>query len=146
MITIPFQHCVITASPDLITNVFSDGVVRHFYLSGVADDPEYHRIARWAGYGDDWHRYAVEHDAAHALVAEFMGLKWCPVLHDPLPVPLDDAPQQHKDIEHLANAVQRWYRLRAPDPYVCLERLFGAALDRQTGRFGEICEQAWAIA
>lgn len=143
LIAILFKNVTITASDTVIANVFSDGLVRHFWLDGVRDNAEYHAIARWAGYGSDWHQYAVEHDAAHHFIAEWKGEPYCPVLRDPLDVPIDDAPRWMRDIEHLANRLQRWARLRIPDEYGQLERLFGDQLDRATEQFSVLCWRAW---
>lgn len=142
MLACALKNCVITASDTVIVNTFADGMVRHLWLDGLRNNESYHEVARWAGYRD-WYVYAVEHDIAHGLIADWRGMKWCPVLHDPFDGHIDDSPQEHKDIEHLANALQRWKQLNEPDPYGCLEAEFGDKLELLTIQYRIKCWDLW---
>lgn len=113
---------------DRIASVFSDAHVNVMHLPSV-DTDEQRAIARAHGYGGNWRRYTVEHDAAHHFVADALGEPWSAALHDgDGRVPLYLAPPHIQDEEHLVNRFLAKLRLGEPDPYGVLERVFAGRL------------------
>ena len=122
--TLTFRTAVMVMAPDHTVSIFPDGRTNTMHLPSV-DAPDYHAIARWAGYGDDWRRYNLHHDATHHAIADWLGWRWSACLHDPEPVAIGDASQAHQDEEHIVNRLQRQVHTGEPDEYGQVQRLFG---------------------
>lgn len=74
----------------------------------------YLQVVDWAGYGNDYRRYGIEHELTHHLIADALGWRWSWALHDP-PHP-EPWPEHIAWEEHLVNAAQRFFRTLTPDP------------------------------
>ena len=122
-----FRTAVMVMTPDVTVSVFPDGKVNTMHLRAL-DTPEYRQIAAWAGYGDHWRRYNREHDATHHWLADRMGWRWSPALHDPEPVAIGEASDEMKREEHMVNRLQRMSQTGEPDEYGVLQQVFGDRL------------------
>lgn len=123
-----FRTALMVVGVDRIVSVFSDAHVNVMHLPSV-DTPGQRAIARAHGYGGNWQRFTVEHDAAHHFLADARGEPWSAALHDgDGTVPLHLAPQHMRDEEHLVNRFLARLRLGEPDPYGALERVFAGRL------------------
>lgn len=108
-----------------IIATFKDGAINRFCFVIMGDDEEYRAIARWAGYGDDWKRYAIEHELTHHWLADRLGWEWSWSLHDNPPQPW---PAHVAWEEHIVNRLQRLARAGGPDEFGVLDALFGRGL------------------
>lgn len=136
----PFNNAILTATEKRISVHFSDGHSNQLWFDGV-DSEEYRAIARWAGYGEDWRRYAVEHDVVHCWLSDYLGEPWCDCLYSPSGLDVEsDAPRAHKDREHIVNRLQRWIRTGEPDEYGVVQRM---GLDRQIDVLGGALDDLW---
>jgi hypothetical protein len=118
---------VLTA--DCTVHVFADGRTNHMHYRPLIDEEWYREIARANGFEDDALTYNRAHDAAHHLVAAWLGKPWSIALHDPEPCPLGDASQEMKDEEHLADAMLRYAIKGEADPHCRIYAAFGTKLD-----------------
>jgi hypothetical protein len=139
MISAAFRNATLSASADCIVNVFADGRVNHMWFYAI-NNAEYHAIAEWAGYGDDWKRYAVEHDFCHHWLADELGDKWCDCLRNPSGLPIGEAPQAHQDREHQINRLQRQAHTGEPDEYGVLQRM---GLDKRVPELKRELDGLW---
>lgn len=124
-VTIIFRTASVEVGEHEIVATFSDGKVNRFGLAWMENDEEYRRIARWAGYGDDWRRYGVEHELTHHWLADKLNWRWSWSLHSDVPQPW---PEHIAWEEHLVNALQRQMMAKQPDRFGQLQGLFGSAL------------------
>jgi len=122
---IRFRTALVEVEGDVVRSTFNDGRENAFYLSGVADSIDYRRTAAWAGYGEDWRRYAIEHELTHHWLADRLGWKWSWSLHDNLPQPWPDHIAWE---EHLVNRLQRFARMGATDEFGVLDTVFGETI------------------
>jgi hypothetical protein len=127
---IKLPGCSLSYDMERVVTRFSDGKINEMHRSGV-DTDEQRRIARWAGYGDDWWAYTVEHDMTHAWFASVIGWQWSKALHDPEPIHIDNATDEMRWEEHCVNRLQRQVRTGEPDEYGCLQKQFGDTLDKR---------------
>lgn len=116
-----FRTATVRLHGGILRSTFGDGVVNDYYVNWATDDLAYQDIARWAGYGEDWVRYGIEHDLAHHVLADFLGWRWSFSLHDNPPQPW---PEHISWEEHLANALQRKMTLNVEDPCGVLDRVY----------------------
>lgn len=108
--------CVLSFEGKLI-HLFADGRSNVFDVEAAANE-EYREIARWAGYGDDYKRYGLEHELTHHWLADRLGWKWSWSLHDNPPQPWPDNVAWE---EHLVNRWQRSARAGAIDEFGVLD-------------------------
>ena len=123
-----FRTARVETADGVITATFSDGKRNEFHLSAMAGDGEYCRIARWAGYGDDWRRYGIEHELTHHWLADRLAWRWSWSLHDDLPQPW---PEHIAWEEHIVNQLQRQMMTGESDEFCVLEGLFGDRLEER---------------
>ena len=121
-----FRTARVEIADGVVTATFSDGKRNEFQLSAMAGDEEYLRIARWAGYGDDWQRYGLEHELTHHWLADRLAWRWSWSLHDDLPQPW---PEHIAWEEHIVNQLQRQMMTGQSDEFCVLQGLFGDGLD-----------------
>jgi hypothetical protein len=133
-----FQNVVVTIAAHTTVILFADGKVN--MMDRLFLPLDYADIAAWAGYGDDVRGYNLQHDLTHCWFAEVMGRRWCPVLHDPFLGPLAQAPQEHRDIEHMVNRLQRQMMTGEPDEFGVLQRLFGGTLPSMLRQLAKVVE------
>lgn len=130
---------MVVCSRDLFVHVFPDGTTNHFHLSAMDGNAGYADIARWAGYGDDWRRYGLEHELGHHFIADTANQPWSYSVHDNPPT--IDAPHVARE-EHVVNELQRWSNGIRDDPYGQLRDVLGDDPDYQAELFKMICHGA----
>jgi len=126
MTLIQFRTAQVTVSKDTVTAVFNDGKTNEFYIPGKDDN--YKQIAKWAGYSDDWERYAIEHELTHHFIADNLGWDyswavWTQTWFD------HPWPNYISWEEHIVNHLQRYTKLGVSDPVNVLPLVFGERLD-----------------
>jgi len=136
-VTLTFARCSIRLDADMAVTTFDDGTVNEMHRSGV-DNAEQRRVARWAGYGDDWWRYTLEHDVTHAWWADTVGDGRSLALYQPEAAPIDDASNAMRYEEHCVNRLQRMLKTGEADEYGCLQRQFGEALEAKVAELRRV--------
>jgi hypothetical protein len=116
---------------------FTDDAVNEMHRSGV-DNDEQRRVARWAGYGDDWWLYTLHHDVTHCWLADAVGWPHSLALHDPEAAPIGEAGEQMQWEEHCVNRFQRLVQTGETDEYGCLQRQFGEALEAKVAELRRV--------
>ncbi len=136
---IRFRTALVDISDGVITATFNDDTTNTFHLCAMADDLKYRRITRWAGYGDDWYRYGLEHELTHHWLADRLGWNWSWSLHDNPPQPW---PAHVAWEEHLVNRLQRAAIAGEKDEFGVLDAVFGERLPAET----DALRRTWAQA
>jgi hypothetical protein len=136
-----FRTARVAVENGVITATFGDGKRNEFYLRAMAGNVEYRRIARWAGYGDDWQRYGIEHELTHHWLADRLAWRWSWSLHEDLPQPW---PEHIAWEEHVVNQLQRQMMTGEPDEFCVLEGLFGDSLGERMDALRRAVERAQA--
>lgn len=121
-----FRTATVRLSAGVITATFPDGYVNEMNTHWL-NTPEYRDIARWAGYGDQWRLYALEHELTHHWLADRMGWNYSYSLRENPPTPW---PQHVAWEEHLVNALQRLAVTGEQDPYRVPNLIWGDHLER----------------
>lgn len=142
----PFSHCVVRVYDDRVeTTHLEDGSVS--VMRPPLDDQTYRDVALWAGYRDPW-RYAVDHELAHAVVADELGWPcswsvWASahgVAHRSDGSPRSMSRAAAYD-EHLTNHLQRYMQTGLEDDLGMLRRAFRERLDSVTLRLADCAER-----
>ncbi len=123
---IRFRTATVEIGKDSILATFKDGSANRFSFLGLGENEEYRDIARWAGYKEDWRRYAIDHELTHHWLADRLGWEWSWSLHDNPPQPW---PAHVAWEEHLCNRLQRAAMTGAVDEFGVLQAVFGERLN-----------------
>lgn len=116
---------VVVTDTEVISTFKADGRVNRFWLPDKEGMGWYREVVRWAGYGEDWRRYAIEHNLTHHWLADQLGHPWSEALHDgDAERPLEFAPSGQRREEHLVNRLQRCLRTGQGDEYGAMEAQF----------------------
>lgn len=121
----------------MAVTTFDDGTVNEMHRSGV-DNAEQRRVAQWAGYGDNWWRYTLDHDVTHHFFAEAIGQPYSLALYRPEAAPIDDASDAMRYEEHCVNRLQRLIKADESDEYGCIQRQFGEALEAKVAELRRV--------
>jgi hypothetical protein len=119
-----------TPAKSFIKTMYDDGMFSIFVPP--TDDPEFCRIAAWAGYGDPI-QYGIEHDIAHSFVANTLGYEVSRVVWADCHGGTDEARAREDknvyptldDEEHLCNRLQRYANTGAEDEFQIIDKVFG---------------------
>jgi hypothetical protein len=133
---IRLPKALIEVCSDRVRTIFEDGAVSEFVPP--THDPEFIRVAHWAGYGDPL-TYGLEHDVTHSWVAHRLGygvsrVVWADA-HEGTDSERDRErvlgigfPDRCDDEEHCVNRLQRYINQGSPDEFGVLDSTFGAEL------------------
>lgn len=134
-----FRACTVRVCSGYVETVFrEDGSVARADVPWGDND---HIASCWtAGYGGDQWRMVVEHEAAHAFLADELGLPhswsvWA-AAHGSGGKTADSLwPQRVRDEEHLVVSLQRYVNCGVRDSFDKLGQTFGACLPDVARRF-----------
>ena len=124
-----FRTAAVEVTSDKITAEFNDGKRNTFHLSAMEGDKEYRRIAKWAGYGDDWRQYGTHHELTHHWLADHLGWRYSWSLYENRHQPWPDHIAWE---EHLVNALARYLKTGIRDEHGVLKAVFGTRLPEAT--------------
>lgn len=127
-----FRTARLEIDDGVIAATFNDGKRNAFHLKAMGGDDEYRRVARWAGYGDDWERYGLEHELCHHWLADRLGWRHSWSLHENRPQPWPDHIAWE---EHQVNRLQRQAMTGEPDEFGVLQAVFGSDLEQTVEDF-----------
>jgi hypothetical protein len=126
--SIQFTPCLFEVHDGWTLTTFWDGSVNEMHAWALSDDLKYREIARQHGYGNDWLRYAVDHDITHHWWADYGGYLcseaiWLGARGVNIPQKYWHWSLSHE--EHMVNSIQKYVQTGEIDAWNWLGRLFG---------------------
>lgn len=110
---IVFRTARVIHVPGFLFSMFEDGLCCSMEIERGSGS-EYRGIARWAGYGDDWRRYSIDHDLLHHAVSDALGRPSIALRRAACGL----GPSQESEVEELAvRSFQRLHRGCALEPF-----------------------------